>query len=65
MKQPWGSLPCHAAQAIMVKEEMEVDLTPFERNCLFEHCTICDTCRSTQITILTRLLGDFDPRTDI
>lgn len=43
------------AEALMATEK-ERELDPFERNALFAHCTICDSCREQQLTFLNEQL---------
>ncbi len=56
-KGPWGNLSCEEVLRLIEKER-ERELTPFERNAVFTHCTICDECREVQRKVLDELIGD-------
>jgi len=51
----WGAISCEYAHTLVKKQRSE-DLDPFERNGLFAHCTICDSCRELQLATLNELL---------
>ena len=56
-RDPWGSLSCDAVRELIEKRKTQ-ELTPSERNAVFEHCTVCKECREVNIKAIEEIIGD-------
>ena len=56
-KDSWGNLSCDVTRKLIEKRKT-VELTPYERNAVFEHSTVCKECREINIKELKEIIGD-------
>lgn len=57
-----GTLSCEAIVELIKKSESE-DLSPLERNTIFEHCMRCKECRTTHMKVLNADIAAFEEET--